>query len=191
MPHSFPKGEMPAEIKWGRPPGLRGTPSSRSLCGCGCLGARRGRPGGRPRTWASAPLFAQMSESGKTMRHWAIVPAGRLWPFMACSRLALSSMMPDGDEAEESRAQARGPLPGISADLEESRLNACPTKRPKSRGRLKGGLQPGLAAPQNRPRQVFDRAPLEIVWTNQKSCTRFLTLPLKLKVPREPIGKHQ
>ncbi len=30
MPHSFPKGEMPAEIKWGRPPGLRGTPSSRS-----------------------------------------------------------------------------------------------------------------------------------------------------------------
>jgi hypothetical protein len=58
MPHSFPKGEMPAEIKWGRPPGLRGTPSSRSFCGCGCLGARRGRPGGRPRTWASAPLFA-------------------------------------------------------------------------------------------------------------------------------------
>jgi hypothetical protein len=75
MPHSFPKGEMPAEIKWGRPPGLRGTPSSRSFCGCGCLGARRGRPGGRPRTWASAPLFARMSESGKTMRHWAILPA--------------------------------------------------------------------------------------------------------------------
>ena len=37
MPHSFPKGEIPAEIKWGRPPGLRGTPSSRSFCGCGCL----------------------------------------------------------------------------------------------------------------------------------------------------------
>jgi hypothetical protein len=77
MPHSFPKGEMPAEIKWGRPPGLRG-PSSRSFCGCGCLGARRGRPGGRPRTWASAPLFAQMSESGKTMRHCPISPAHRL-----------------------------------------------------------------------------------------------------------------
>jgi hypothetical protein len=75
MPHSFPKGEMPAEIKWGRPPGLRGTPSSRSFCGCGCLGARRGRPGGRPRTWASAPLFAQMSESGKTMLHLGCHPA--------------------------------------------------------------------------------------------------------------------
>ncbi len=114
MPHSFPKGEIPAEIKWGRPPGLRGTPSSRSFCGCGCLGARRGRPGGWPRTWASAPLFAQMSESGKTMWHWAFsLQAGfsRL-SSRSAEILGLGSMMPDGDEAEESRAQARGPLWG-------------------------------------------------------------------------------
>ena len=150
MPHSFPKGGIPAEVRWGRPPGLRGTPSSRSCCGfiglasmlvavaegailaahlsssvrlaflSGCMfpersspsrvrfaapnngapltapgrsarpsrqerkalwrtGCRwrhypnakmapfltatvmhRGRPGGRPRTWASAPPFTQM-----------------------------------------------------------------------------------------------------------------------------------
>jgi hypothetical protein len=31
MPHSFPNGVIPSEIRWGRPPGLRGTPSSDSF----------------------------------------------------------------------------------------------------------------------------------------------------------------
>jgi hypothetical protein len=60
MPHSFPKDVVPAEIKWGRPPGLRGTPSSRSFDGFSRLSSRRGRPGGRPQTWASAPPFMQI-----------------------------------------------------------------------------------------------------------------------------------
>jgi hypothetical protein len=65
MPHSFPNDVIPSEIRWGRPPGLRGTPSSRCFYGFNPAPSRRDRPGGRPQTWASAPPFMQMPQTGK------------------------------------------------------------------------------------------------------------------------------
>jgi len=64
-----------------------------------------------------------------------IQPANRLQPASSRSAeiLGLGSMMPDGDEAEESRAEARGPLWGMLKPAPPCQPAAC-HDWPKSRG---------------------------------------------------------
>ena len=64
----FPEAGFPAEIRWGRPPGLRGTPSSRSFCGLRRLAAGRCRTGGRAADVGVRPTMGKLC--GTELKHF-------------------------------------------------------------------------------------------------------------------------
>ena len=69
MPHSFPRTGISAEVV-GRPPGSARVPlDPLSCCKINAVAGAGSRPGGRLRTWASAPQVVQMLARGKSMRH--------------------------------------------------------------------------------------------------------------------------
>jgi len=71
----FSQSRNAAATLWGRAPGLRGSPWTRSPSEESGTCPGDARPGGRARTRASAPQLAAGARKGKSMRHCALMRA--------------------------------------------------------------------------------------------------------------------
>jgi len=75
MALSFPTVANRAEFVWGRPPGLRGTPSSRFLYFVRSLRSTKGRQGGCPTIYVAVSDLRKLSGIGQSCLRPAFQPA--------------------------------------------------------------------------------------------------------------------